>query len=402
MFKKTVSEATPPLPFDPNMKRSYSSISRSTVCGSPSTMRSEGTPTWAEAAATRLGGIRVEQFDTQSTRESKTLATFVPGESATPTKVFYERQYPPMPKVKSIYTEAKKAEYDGNLELAMELYLRAVECNDRADSAIKDYAGLLHMKGQTVLAIDFMEKQPEKRKTALGFKNLLTQLKATHEREISNEHNHLPRVVLVNVKDDTIDIELNTLQAILPNCLKICQISFMNPTFTLEGFPSSKCALIEFTSHSSARKAVMVGKHDSIKCCWAPPSLVETVEHSQEVSPVQLVKGGASVKILYANADPGLMEIEWPKLILQSLPPGHKEAVDVVMESIQAEDSATTTEGMVETKFSKLTLPIPERRLPSQSIEIDISGLSEESQSSIIMDWCMNTPSPVRNMACLV
>ncbi len=385
------------------------------MSGSPSTVPSDSSPGWPEITERHVGGsnipaVRADHAEYTGKKTSRShnknatnLPDFVPGESVTPAKVFYERQYPPMPKVKSIYTEAKKAEYDGNLELAMELYLRAVDCNDRADSAIKDYAGLLHMKGQTKMAIEFMESQSEKRKNAMGFRNLLGQLRATYEREISSEHNHLPKVVLVNVKDDTIDIELKTLQSILPNCLKISHVTFVNPILTREGFPSSKCALIEFSSHSSARKAVMVGKHDSIKCCWSPNTLIDTIEYIEEKKPIQLIKGGSLVKVFYAKAHPYIMETEWPKLILQSLPvstsgtSGGKdsdEAKDFVF--VSANSEADTA------RSGRLTLPIPERRLPTQIVEIDISDITDESQSSFIMDWCMNTPSPVRHMACLI
>lgn len=412
MYKKSYSQGAPSLPFDAHMKRSYSSISRSTVSGSPTTAPSDASPSWPETSErpscnpSGHGGLVIrgdhpEQAGKKSYRylskNTANLPDFVPGESVTPAKVFYERQYPPMPKVKSIYTEAKKAEYDGNLELAMELYLRAIECNDRADSAIKDYAGLLHMKGQTKMAIEFMESQCEKRKSAMGFRNLLGQLRATHEREISSEHNHLPKVVLVNVKDDTIDVELKTLQSILPNCLKISHVTFVNPILTREGFPSSKCALIEFSSHSSARKAVMVGKHDSIKCCWSPNTLIDTIEFIEEKTPIQLIKGGSLVKIFYAKAHPYLMETEWPKLILQSLPGssnGTRETGEKQIANVPPQGDSDAS--------LRLTLPIPDRRMPTQIVEIDISDMTDEEQSSYIMDWCMNTPSPVRHMACLI
>ena len=154
----------------------------------------------------------------------------------------------------------------------------------------------------------------------------------------------------------------------------------MNPSHTHDGFPTSSKALIEFSSHSSARKAVMVAKHDSIKCCWAPAGLLE-LNQVLDKAPIQLVKGGPCVDITFAQVHPEIIHVEWPKILLgcgqTPLVPGEP---------------------------APLMLPIPktwdgERQgVRPRSIELDMSDILNVND----MDWCMNTPSPVRHMACLI
>lgn len=64
----------------------------------------------------------------------------------------------PLPKGDSTYTQAKKAEYNRDLQRAVRLYMQAIDENDRKESAIKDVAGLLNQMGCAVQAIDFLEK----------------------------------------------------------------------------------------------------------------------------------------------------------------------------------------------------------------------------------------------------
>lgn len=314
----------------------------------------------------------------------------------TPPKVFFERVYPPMPKSKSTYTEAKKAEYDGNIELAMDLYLKALQENDKAESAIKDYAGLLHMKSQTKAAIDFMETQSKEREVSQGFRNLLTQLKGTHERESSSDFQHLHKTVLVSV-DAALDtmIQYETIRAMLPNFLKISKITFVNPVLNGNGFPLSRQAVIEFSSHSAARKAVTVTKHDAITCCWAPSDLVKS---AIEKGPVQLVKGGPQVAIRFSIVPTKVVDNEWPLLLLGS---GDRPLPDTVVNEDESHNESIGSSSS--SQSSPVVLPIPERRR-TRSIEVD-TAVNEDGEctdllSEVSMDWCLDTPSPIRHLAC--
>jgi len=302
-----------------------------------------------------------------------------------------------MPKIKSRYTEAKRAEYDGNIELAGELYLKAIEENDRVDSAIKDHAGILHMKGETKAAIKFMESQPENRRVSLGFKNLLSQLKSTYEREVSNEGAKLPHVVLIWI-DEFFDlvIDYESIRAILPNSLKISKITFVNP-IAESGLPKSTRALIEFGSHSAARKAVMVPKHASVKCVWASEDLIYS-DGLVDKEPIQLVKGGPKVAVRFANVPLGYIENEWPNLLLGSGTNPQAPVLRLPLIGVPNGTGPITPERSRSFSESRLSLASTTPSRP-RSMALDMTEIMSSCAS---MDWCMNTPSPVKHMACLL
>jgi len=56
----------------------------------------------------------------------------------------------PLPFGNLPYAKAKRAEYlQHNFQRAKYFYKKAIETNDRAESAVKDLASLLHQKGKT-------------------------------------------------------------------------------------------------------------------------------------------------------------------------------------------------------------------------------------------------------------
>jgi hypothetical protein len=321
--------------------------------------------------------------------------SYVPPETSTTRDLLFERKYPPMPKVKSVYTEAKKAEYDGNIELAAELYLKSILANDRVDSSIKDYAGILHMKGETKAAIEFMESQDEKHKSSHGFRNLLSQLKAALERELSNEGSTLPRMILITIDCILSKIVINyeTLRSLLPNCLKITKLTFVNPKMS-EGLPGSYNVLVEFGSHSAARKAVMVTKHESVKCVWAPPNLIAPIGISGK-DPIQLVKGGPKVSVQYANVPVGYIEQEWPRLLMGSA--ANPQFATVSCSPIKSPASGDPPLSPLSFSDPRTTRIITPSR--PRSMALDLTEIYDGSACAS-MDWCMNTPSPVRHVAC--
>ena len=393
----------PPLPFSSVVQRSCSNLSRSTATGgSPTPL--QGYRLAVVAPPTRKDGVlaiplsRTTTFDENGSspcciRRSAVSSkdpTYVPPESSTSRELFFERKYPPMPKLNSVYAEAKKAEYDGNIELAAELYLKAIKENDRVDSSIKDYAGILHMKGKTKAAIDFMESQDTKHKSSLGFRNLLGQLKAALERELSNEGSGLPRVIVVSIDQVKTKVVINydSLRSIIPNCLKIIRLTFVNPTI-LDGLPQSLKVFVEFSSHSAARKAVMVSKHESVKCVWASENLADR-DGALRRDTIQLVKGGPTVEVDFALSPSPCEQREWPGLI------GDKK-----FQPQTPPKNPSSARGSV----SPLPLSFSDERptrivTPSRprSMALDLTEIYDGSTCAS-MDWCMNTPSPVRHMA---
>ena len=311
----------------------------------------------------------------------------------------YEFRYPPMPRFNSIYKEAKKAEYDGDYEKAMALYLKAIEAKDRPDSAMKDYAGILHMRGRTSEAIRFLEQRGDKFKSSLGYKNLLTQLKAFLQTSDSEKRN-LPRSVYVAIGDDMqTKLAYSSLPSIFPNYLKISSIIFVNPLLDDSETPQSSKAIIEFASHSAARKALMVVKHAAIKCQWLPEGLVDSDERIVRVSAadVSLETIGPIVSVYFAIVPESIVTSEWPTKLI-----GRSVATPVG-------DVQVTTNAAV----SPLTLPVirrsesppktPRRAVTaSHCLELDIASIESTARGTpSTIDWCLNTPSPVRHVALL-
>jgi hypothetical protein len=403
----------PPLPFSSVVKRSYSSQSRSTATGgSPTPLqgyRSAVTtpPVRKEhnlsipVSRSNLSNLTNDEamFSPCCIRRSAVSSkdpTYVPPETSTSRRLLFERKYPPMPKLKSVYTEAKKAEYDGNIQLAAELYLKAIAANDRVDSSIKDYAGLLHMKGDTKSAIDFMNSQEERHKTSHGFRNLLSQLNAALERELSNEGSALPRVVLISIDalKSRIIINYESLRSLLPNCLKISKLTFVNP-IVIEGIPRSSKVIAEFSSHSAARKAVMVSKHESVRCVWAPENLI-ACNGIIAKDPIQLVQGGPKVDISFANVPLGFIDQEWPKLLMGNGAHPQASHHPEACSPIRIPESTNTNLSPLafsEPRSTRIVTPSRPR-----SMALDLTE-SHEGSSCASMDWCMNTPSPVKHMA---
>jgi hypothetical protein len=403
----------PPLPFSAVAKRSYSNQSASTATsGSPTPLQGYRIAVSTSNAPndrnlslpvcrSNMSNLSNDESGVspcciRRSAVSSKDPTYVPPETSTSRKLLFERKYPPMPKLKSVYTEAKKAEYDGNIQLAAELYLKAIAASDRVDSSIKDYAGLLHMKGETKAAIDFMNSQDERHKTSHGFRNLLSQLNAALERELSNEGSTLPRIVLISIDamKSRMIINYESLRSLLPNCLKISKLIFVNP-IVIDGIPRSGKVVAEFSSHSAARKAVMVTKHESVRCVWAPENLVASNGIITK-DPIQLVQGGPKVEISFANVPVGFIEQEWPKLLMgngahpQSF--HHSDACSPICIP-EPTNMSLSPLAFSEPRPTRIVTPSRPR-----SMALDLTE-SHEGGSCASMDWCMNTPSPVKHMA---
>jgi hypothetical protein len=293
----------------------------------------------------------------------------------------YEYRAPPIPKTDSIYKLAKKAEYEGNIAKAMELYLVAIEKKDRPDSAIKDYAGLLHMRGKTQEAIDFLENssRTDLIKNTAGLKNLLEQLRSFVDSQTNDlARRDLPRLLYVTMDEGfQVHISEATLPSLFPNYLKVSRIFYVNPLLDDEGCPFAHRALVEFASHSAARKALMVNKHSSLRCAWASERLLDCDSRIVKMA-------GNEVKTLYAIVPEDVVFDKWPKL-LQTKP-------------------STSDPDHIDEPVAHRPLQLPVmKRGDVRPIELDIACI-EASVDSILheMHWCLDTPSPIRTVACLL
>jgi tetratricopeptide (TPR) repeat protein len=301
----------------------------------------------------------------------------------------YEYRCPPIPRADSVYKQAKKAEYEGDFEKAMNLYLLAIEKRDRSDSAIKDYAGLLHMRGRTQEAIDFLEKcsKADLVRSSAGFKNLINQLKAyisNFSAGAESERRDLPRQLYVAVGEDLrVRICLSSLSSLFPNHLKVSRIVYINPLLDDQGRPFSDRALIEFASHSAARKALLVNKHSALKCFWASDSMLESDPRIVTINPdkTSLAGTGPAVKTVFAIVPADVVEVEWPKLI---------------QAKANQDDSIDTK------KVSGSALQLPVMKRCNRPVELDMGVIEGNSGFVLEMHWCLDTPSPIRSVACLL
>jgi hypothetical protein len=304
----------------------------------------------------------------------------------------YEYRCPPIPKTDSIYKQAKKAEYEGNYEIAMELYLSAIDHRDRTDSAIKDYAGLLHMRGKTQEAIDFLENcsRADMVKSTAGFRNLINQLKSFQDSFSSTEPDKrdLPRLLYVTIGDGiNVRISSATLPSLFPNHLKVLKMVYINPILDDHDCPISDRALIEFASHSAARKALLVNKHSALRCQWGSDAMLcsdSRIAH-MVADDLCLEGTGPVVKISYAIVPNDIIDFEWPKLLqLKTVPP------DLPTMDTRGQESS-------------LQLPLIKRSVQGRPEELDLTVIEMSAcEARQEMHWCLDTPSPVRSVACLL
>ena len=410
----------PPLPFISNPKR-FRSAQSSTVCGTPTPHSGSPMPStpWGWGAHVQVPTLvipvdrscPIPSDDSPRIQRSaiagpeKVVATGLAKVPTPACRRLYEFRYPPMPKFNSVYKQAKKAEYDGDYEGAMQLYLQAIEEKDRPDSAVKDYAGLLHMRGMTKEAIDFLEARGEALNSTLGYKNLLAQLRAFLASS-DTEKKDLPRLVYVSIDEEVeTRVDFASMSSLFPNHLKIAKLIFINPLLDDRGAPRSSRALIEFASHSAARKALMVSKHSAIKCLWAPDGLMQELDSRivrVEANDVCLVGMGPVVKVSYAIVPNDIIVLDWPKCLLgrgsQPSSPPHSGA------STRSSITAGATVGPLRLPVLKrLTTDVHSDAPRTRSIELDLLTIEGPSgRSSQQIDWCLNTPSPVRHIACLL
>ena len=170
---------------------------------------------------------------------------------------------PPVPRGYSAYAQGKKAEYARDLPKALRLYQQAMAEGDRADSALKDIAGVLHQLGRTKDAIAFLTSHAaEYVEDWRGYRNLLQTLREQMQPRASN----LNRTVEVALGEGNAITRMDktALPNIFPNFVKVVRV-------VLRG-SSARSAFVEFATHSAARKAIDVtAPRPDIICKWAVP-----------------------------------------------------------------------------------------------------------------------------------
>lgn len=399
----------PPLPFDGKPKR-FRSAQSITACGTPTPQ------SYSPDCTSEIGSMphfyvpklvipinanrplpatespRIQRMADSSIEAFPDFSWEAKNSSPVPTPAcrrLYEFQYPPVPKSESIYKRAKKAEYDGDYESAMRLYIDAIDQKDRPESAIKDYAGLLHMRGQTKEAIEFLEERGESMMGTLGYTNLMAQLKSFLSASIT-EKKDLPKLIFMSIDAESgMEICFSSLPRLFPNHLKISRIVFVNPLLDDLGSARSQSAFLEFASHSAARKALMVTKHAAVKCHWVADNLLDDNQITQVIArDTSLVKLGPIVKVTFAIVPIQILKDDWPRM----LAPKNTQPVSPPLSSTSTRDSQ-----------SPLQLPVLRRCLSpvkQPGIELDMDIV--EANEAIHLDWCLNTPSPVRHIACLL
>ena len=165
-----------------------------------------------------------------------------------PPRLFHRICSPSLPAPKGPYAQGKRQEYEGDLKGAMSSYFQAMVSGDRADSAMKDIAGLLNMLGRCQEAVDFLKQNERYVENFVGYKNLIDRLLVDLERAEDNTRLALPRTLKLEGLGGSVKLAL--CDRLFPNPAKIKRIVFLNSQGTK--------ALVHFATHSAARKALGV------------------------------------------------------------------------------------------------------------------------------------------------
>lgn len=168
----------------------------------------------------------------------------------------------PIPKGNTPYVRAKRAEYiERNLPKAEFFYKQAIRQNDRAESSVKDLAGIMHQQGRTGDACNLLEQHQHLFSSDQEkFDNLLGNLK----RQLIPMGNCLNKALKVSgiLPTDTPTSVSNLFQ----NSSRILSVTLDKET--VRGRPEP-FAILKFTSHSAARKTLeSFDSWDKFKVEW--------------------------------------------------------------------------------------------------------------------------------------
>lgn len=154
----------------------------------------------------------------------------------------------PVPKGNTCYAKAKKAEYmDKDLSKAEMYYKLAIQRGDRAESALKDLAGLLHQQGRTTEACEILKNHKSLFSDVSKYENLLNSLK----KQVIAKGNSLNKYVKIShISDSFQDTDIKHL---FKNSSRVVDIDY-GFDFTPEG--KVRFAVMKFKTHSAARKTL--------------------------------------------------------------------------------------------------------------------------------------------------
>lgn len=155
----------------------------------------------------------------------------------------------PIPKGNTPYVKAKRAEYiERDLSKAEIFYTQAIQQDDRAESSVKDLAGILHQQGRTAEACQLLEDHQHLFKADHAkYENLLNNL----QRQVTPSGNCLNKTLKVSgLQSFDTPAEVCSL---FKNSTRIISVAIGRET--VDGLKST-FALLKFTSHSAARKTL--------------------------------------------------------------------------------------------------------------------------------------------------
>jgi hypothetical protein len=169
-----------------------------------------------------------------------------------------------------IHTPDNHTSVSASITNVLRLFEKSVGCDDGVDNAAKDIAGLVH-------SLNLIEPTMERIRTLRGnfklarvYSLLIIQLRSLVGKPVPPISS---RMVFVEVPNDYSPITLDFLKVIFPNIQKVWRILISG---------SGQRCLVEFASHSSARRAVDSRQsaaaclphtmtHQAVRCAWACP-----------------------------------------------------------------------------------------------------------------------------------
>jgi hypothetical protein len=114
---------------------------------------------WSYPAGTMMMNSPFGLFPHQQQRHEIFPTANRPATPARPASRLYARcERPAMPSSHTLYGAAKRLEFNGNFPAAIEFYMKSISVGERAESAVKDIAGILNQLGRTNEAVEFMRR----------------------------------------------------------------------------------------------------------------------------------------------------------------------------------------------------------------------------------------------------
>ena len=170
-----------------------------------------------------------------------------------------------------VRTPDLQSTHDVAILSAFALFERATTSHEQAESAAKDIAHLIHTLGKVNEAIHCIKHNQLPYRMGRYYGMLVAQLKTLQDKQVPPITS---RVVYVEIPSGSGRIHLDLLRNLFPNVQKVWRVILS---------PSGRSCLIEFASHSSARRAVDARQQgycsaltgasvsSNVKCAWVSP-----------------------------------------------------------------------------------------------------------------------------------